>query len=128
LYISRTYKGKEHDYGLLKLEFPPQFQWFKRFTIRLDLGFQGFSDLYPCEKLFIPIKKKRVKKGESNELTNEQIETNRDQAKHRIVVEHSLAGLKRYKILVHRNRIKKKETIDKIIGVCAALWNYSLEA
>ena len=54
-YISKTYQGKEHDYSLLKQEFPSEITWFKEFNVHLDLGFKGFEDLYPCQNLFIPI-------------------------------------------------------------------------
>ena len=111
----------------MKQELPPEIPWFKQFTVRLDLGFQGFKDLYPCKKLYIPIKKKKATKIDKNELTEPEKETNKEQAKHRIIVEHSIGGMKRYRILVNRNRIKNKEIVNKIIGVCAALWNYSFE-
>ncbi len=127
-YISKSYKGKENDFGVLKQEFPPSVEWFRQFKVRIDLGFQGFNDLYPCKKLYIPHKRKRVKKGLSNELNEEQKDENKNQAKERIIVEHSIGGMKRYRILCNRNRIKKQEIIDKIVGVCAALWNYSLDS
>ncbi len=57
LYISRSYVGSAHDFGILKDEFPSQKPWFARFKIRLDLELQGFADLYPCRQLYIPIKK-----------------------------------------------------------------------
>lgn len=128
LYISQSYKGKEHDYELLKQEFPPSFDWFSDLTIRLDLGFQGFPDLYACKKAYLPNKRKRVAKGESNDLTQAQKDENKGQAQKRIFVEHSIGGMKRYRILEHRNRLKSKPVIDKVIGVCAGLWNFALES
>jgi len=126
LYINKSYKGKEHDYSLLKAEFPPETLWFAELTVRLDLGFQGFPDLYPSKELFIPIKRKRVVKGQDNTLTPEQKAYNKATSQDRIYVEHSIGGMKRYQILVHRNRIKSEEIIDQVIGVCAGLWNYNL--
>ena len=127
LYISKTYKGKEHDYSLLKQEFPPQIAWFKTFTVHLDLGFIGFNDLYPCKELHIPIKKQRATKGNKNELNDVQKKHNKEEASQRIYVEHSIGGMKRYRVLVNRNRLKNKDIINQTIGVCAALWNFSLE-
>ena len=112
----------------MKQEFPPTHDWFSGLVIRLDLGFQGFKELYTCEKLYIPIKRKRVAKGESNELTKEQKEQNKELAKDRIKVEHSIGGMKRYRILEHRNRLKSIEVIDRTIGVCAGLWNFTLDS
>ena len=111
----------------MKSEFPPELSWFADFTVRLDLGFQGFGDLYVCQKLHIPIKRKRVSKGESNELTEQNKAQNKKGRQERIFVEHSIGGMKRYRILVHRNRIKSKKVLDQIIGVCAGLWNFILD-
>ena len=49
------------------------------------------------------------KKPRGGELTAEQKEENRALAKERVVVEHSFAGLKRYRIAsdVYRNRINE---------------------
>ena len=106
LYISKTYTGKQHDYNLLKKEFPPEIAWFNEFIVHLDLGFQGFSDLYPCKKLNIPIKKLKKTKDNKNELNQEQKAFNKELAQQRIYAEHAIGGMKRYKVLVHRNRLK----------------------
>jgi DDE superfamily endonuclease len=111
----------------LKQEFPPHIAWFIKFIVHLDLGFQGFLDLYPCKELNIPIKKLKAVKGNKNELNDEQKTFNTGLAKQRIYVEHAIGGMKRYKILVNRNRLKNKKTINQTIGVCAALWNYAID-
>lgn len=126
LYISHCYKGKEHDYNLLQTEFPARFAWFEGLQVRLDLGFQGFAQVYTWAHLHIPVKRKRTKKGISNELTGEQKAYNKQGSKERIVVEHAIGGMKRYRIFEHRNRLKSTQTIDQVIGVCAALWNFNL--
>lgn len=72
VYVSAGYRGKEHDYSLLPREFPPTSAWFEGLKVRLDLGFQGFADLYTCEHLPIPYKRRRTKKQMSNELTAQQ--------------------------------------------------------
>ena len=74
----------------------------------------------------MPIKKKRTPKGVSNELTDQQKGYNKQVGQERIYVEHAIGGMKRYRILEHRNRIKSKEIIDQVIGVCSALWNFHL--
>jgi hypothetical protein len=40
-------------------------------------------------------------------------------------VEHSIGGMKRYRILSERLRMHDYEEYDLIIGVCAGLWNFS---
>lgn len=62
--------------------------------MRLDLGFQGFEDLYETKKTELPFKKKRVKKGVDNSLTPIQTSINKEQAQERIFVEHSIGGMK----------------------------------
>jgi DDE superfamily endonuclease len=126
VYVSSLYSGSCHDYEILKQCFHPSQQWFEQLIVRMDLGFQGFADLYKCKKVFIPIKRKRVKKGCSNELSEEQKQINKQQAQQRVGIEHSIGGMKRYRILSNRLRIKSTKFIDSIIGLCAGLWNFLL--
>jgi hypothetical protein len=127
LYISKCYEGREHDYKVLQDCFTPSLDWFKQKRVRLDLGFQGFKEVYKCRKLYIPYKKKRVKKGACNELSEAQKQCNKIQATERIKVEHSIGGMKRYRIISHRLTLKSMVIINCIIGVCAALWNLVLK-
>jgi len=92
----------------------------------MDLGFQGFGDLYKCKKVYIPYKRKRCAKGESNELSVAQKEENKRQAAERIKVEHSIGGMKRYRIISHRIAIKSIPMLNALVGVCAGLWNFVL--
>ncbi len=124
LYVSSLYSGNCHDYEILKQCFAAQHDWFKKFIVRLDLGFQGFAQLYKCKKVFIPVKRKRVKRGCSNELSDGQKQINKQQAQQRVGIEHSIGGMKRYRILSNRLRIKSTQFMDSIIGVCAGLWNF----
>jgi hypothetical protein len=115
-----------HDHAILQQCFAPQQHWFKQCRVRLDLGFQGFAALYACKELFLPYKKKRAAKGKSNELSEEQRRINKEQAGQRIFVEHSIGGMKRFRILCNRLRLKTTAFMDTITGVCAGLWNYAL--
>ncbi len=127
LYVSEPYEGCVHDYNLLQDCFSPQQDWFKQKIIRLDLGFQGFKDLYACKKVYIPFKKKRCAVGQRNELSEPQKATNKEQAAQRITIEHSIDGMKRYRILSNRLAIKSIATINCIIGICAGLRNFALK-
>lgn len=104
----------------MKEEFPPEKGWFKKFTVRLDSAYQGFQKEYEHAKCYLPYKKPK-----GGELTHEQKNENQQAAKARIKVEHSIGGLKRYRILSDRSRIKDYVLFDQIIGVCAGLWNFS---
>ncbi len=44
----------------------------------------------------------------------------------RIYVEHGIGGMKRYRILGYKNRMKNYFLKTSIIGVCAGLWNLKL--
>jgi hypothetical protein len=118
--------GKVHDFSMLQTEFNPETSWFCTQKVRVDLGFQGFENIYKTLKTYIPFKKKRVKKGEKSELTTEQKEQNKQYGKERIVVEHSIGGAKRYRILIDRLRYKSLSFINAVVGICAGLWNLTL--
>jgi hypothetical protein len=55
LYVSELYEGSVHDYHLLEDCFSPELSWFKQKIIRMDLGFQGFKDLYSCQKVYFTL-------------------------------------------------------------------------
>ena len=110
----------DYDYALLKVEFPFAIPWFRNFIVRLDSGYQGFQSDYECKKSYLP-----HKKSKKRELTDGQKNENQVDARERIKVEHSIGGLKRYRILSERTRIKDFVLFDEIIGVCAGLWNYT---
>lgn len=120
-YISYSFRGKAHDYSILKTELPPSEKWFEHFEVRLDLGYLGFDKDYLCKKCYLPNKKKK-----NTELTQEQKDENKGFSKERITVEHSIGGIKRYRILSERLRIHDFECYDLILGVCAGLWNFYL--
>src|SRR5438093_13704624 len=92
-YLSSLHKGSHHDFTMLQDCFPPGEGWFKNFVVHLDLGFQGFTDIYSCLKANIPFKKKRVAKGQSNELSKEQKQNNKQNAGERIAVSPDLSRL-----------------------------------
>lgn len=58
-YLSPIYIGKDHDFSLLKTEFPPGKKWFKNFHIKVDLGYLGIEKEYDCRCLSIPHKKNK---------------------------------------------------------------------
>lgn len=121
LYLSNCWVGKTHDYRMFQAEFPPEQQWFADFRVRVDLGFLGFEQAYVCKELLIPHKKPK-----KQELTQTQKEENKLLASKRIVVEHAIAGMKRYRILSDRLRMHDLELYDVMLGVCAGLWNFYL--
>lgn len=122
LYLSHCFIGKTHDYSMLKKEFPPKKNWFKKFRIRVDLGYLGIEKDYMAKEISIPHKKKK-----KQELSDLEKLSNKDKAKSRIKVEHSISGMKRYKILSDRLRIHDFYLYNDVIEVCAGLWNFYLK-
>ena len=120
-YISPCREGRVHDYQLLKDAFPPEQNWFKHFSIKVDLGYIGLMKEYLCKSIAIPHKKTKTKP-----LTESQKDENKQMASERIKVEHSIGGLKRYRILSDRLRIHLIDLYDDILGICAGLWNFYL--
>ena len=53
-YISPCYQGNCHDYKLLKIEFPPEKNWFEKWIVKVDLGYLGIAKEYRCKQVFIP--------------------------------------------------------------------------
>ena len=121
LYLSHCWVGKAHDYRMFKEEFPPALDWFKEFKVRVDVGFPGLEKDYACQELFLPHKKKK-----KQELNAEQKQENKLLATERIVVEHAICGMKRYRILSDRLRVQDVKLYNVILGVCAGLWNFYL--
>ncbi len=120
-YISKCWVGKMHDYSMLKEEFPPEQNWFSELKVRVDLGYLGFSKDYTCKEVIIPKKSSKLHK-----LTEDDKAENKAKAKERIYVEHSICGIKRYRILSDRLRIHDSELYDDILEVCSGLWNFYL--
>ena len=109
--------GKRHDYDIYKRNRPviP-----KDVTSAFDLGFLGVEKDYPEQKSSLPVKKER-----SRELAVQEKEYNKNHSKRRIVIEHTICRLKKYRILadVFRNKLRK---YDKVSDIVAGLANYRI--
>ena len=87
----------------------------------MDLGYAGIIKDYLCKSISIPHKKTK-----NNPLKDTQKDENTRMASLRIKVEHSIGGMKRYRILSDRLRNHLIDLYDDILGVCAGLWNLYL--
>ena len=127
LFLGQTFTGRNHDYSMLKQEFPPEHDWFDDLNVLVDLAYLGMSMDYSGEGILLPHKMPRKsKKNPVPQLTDEQKTENRAISQIRIFVENTIGGIKRYNILVHRFRNHKTDFDDDVIGICAGLWNFSL--
>lgn len=119
LYLGHLFCGKVHDYTMLKSEFDPGLDWFSDHHVRIDLGYLGFDKAYPCGDFSLPVKSSKKKP-----LTDEDRVKNRLLAGQRIVVEHVIGGMKRYRVLANRVRSRKWAGFDTKVEVGAGLWNF----
>ena len=127
VFLGRTFSGHNHDYTMLKQEFPPEVDWFTNLRVRVDLGYLGIQADYRGDQIDIPAKKPRKShKNPNPQWSEEQKAANIALSRVRLFIEHAIGGMKRYNILVHtfRNRIEHFE--DDVIGICAGLWNLVL--
>jgi hypothetical protein len=127
VFLGRTFSGHNHDYSMLKQEFPPDLDWFTDINVRVDLGYLGIQSDYHGDRIAIPTTKPRKSQKNPNpHLSDEQKAANTVLSQVRIFIEHAMGGMKRYNILVHGFRNRKENFEDDVIGVCAGLWNLVL--
>ena len=119
--------GTASDYTILKKEFPPAIHWFENKEVRVDLGFQGFAADYRCQRLRIPHKRKRVAKGQSNELSAEQVAYNTEVSSERVAVEHCIGRLKQMRFIQQTIRIHRLSFLNQLVRVAAELANFKTQ-
>ena len=75
-----------------------------------DLGFLGVEEDYPEQKSSLPIKKEKY-----CELTSDEKDYNKNHAKKRIVIEHAICRIKKYRMMddVFRNRLKNYDKVSR---------------
>ena len=127
VFLGRTFSGHNHDYLMLKQEFPPELDWFTEIHVRVDLGYLGIQSDYRGARIDIPTKKPRKSQKTPNpQLSAEPKAANTALSQARIFIEHAIGGMKRYNILVHVFRNRKVDFEDDAVGIWAGLWNFAL--
>jgi len=87
----------------------------------VDLGYDGVQNDYPGLNALVPFKRRspgRGKRGvEARELACEEKEFNQRLSGERVVVEHAVSRLKKFRIMAHefRNRLKHYDTMTDIV-------------
>jgi hypothetical protein len=86
-----------------------------------DLGYLGVEKDFPEQLSALPYKRKR----NQHELSQEEKEYNKIHSKKRIVVEHTICRLKKYRIMsdIFRNKLRKYNRISDIVS---GLINYRI--
>jgi hypothetical protein len=110
-------KGRRHDYDIYKENHPVT---PKKVVNVVDLGYLGVEKDFPEQLSSLPNKKKR-----NQDLSQEEMEYNKSHSKKRIVIEHAICRLKKYRIMndVFRNRLKK---YNKVSDIVSGLVNYRI--
>ena len=109
--------GRKHDYQIYKNNHPviP-----KEVVNVVDLGYLGIETDFPEQKSSIPIRKKR-----NLELSQEEKDYNKNHSRKKIVIEHTICRLKKYRIMsdIFRNKLRK---YNKVSDIVAGLINYRI--
>ncbi len=115
--LSPTVEGKRHDKKVADdqdLTFPSGSKLWK------DTGFQGYEP--PEVKTFQP-----TKKPKGGELTLEQRQANATISKERIGIEHSLGGVKVFRIVHDVFRNLRHGFADRVMDTACGLHNFRLD-
>jgi hypothetical protein len=116
---TRHARGSRHDYALFKWRYPylPNDVW-----LGLDRGYDGIQNDYPKLKCEVPFKRRspgRGKRGvKTKDLPPEQKTFNQKLSKERVVVEHTISRLKKFRVMGEefRNRLKHYDTMTDIVS------------
>jgi len=103
-------KGKRHDYDIYKKDHPST---PKQVVNVLNLGYLGIETDFPDQLSALPYRKKR----NQQDLSQEEKEYNKFHARKRIVIEHTICRLKKYRIMsdTFRNRLRKYNRISDLV-------------
>lgn len=118
LVVTKQKSGRRHDKRLADKE--NIFEMLPtEVSVMTDTGFIGEAKAH--KNILIP--KKRTKK---NPLTYEEKEMNKLISSYRVLVEHAIGGIKRYRCMSEKLRNHKPFIDDTFILLSAGLWNYHL--
>ena len=115
--LTLTCEGKKHD---KKVSDEAGFELPSGSCLYQDTGFQGFA----LEDVLIVQPKKKPK---GKELTQEDIDCNRQISSVRVRVEHAIGGVKRYRIVKDKIRNWKDDFRDQVMATCCGLHNFRLD-
>jgi hypothetical protein len=109
-------KGRKHDYDYKKNHPVTP----KEVVNVVDLGYPSVEKDYPEQLSTLPCKNRN-----QEELSQEEKEYNKFHSKKRILIEHTICKIKKYKILadVFRNKLRK---YNKISDIVSGLLNYRI--
>jgi DDE superfamily endonuclease/Helix-turn-helix of DDE superfamily endonuclease len=110
-------RGCRHDYDIYKNNHPVT---PKEVVNVFDLGYLGVEKDFPEQLSSIPNRKKR-----NLQLSDDHKEYNKSHSKRRIVIEHTICRLKKYRMLadIFRNKLNR---YNKVSDIVTGLVNYKI--
>ncbi len=111
-------RGSRHDYALFKWRHP---RLPGNVCLGLDLGYDGVQNDYRGFNALVPFKRRSPGRGKRGvkavELSCEEKEFNRWLSGERVVVEHTVSRLKKFRIMAHefRNRLRHYDVMTDIV-------------
>ena len=136
--ISKTAVGSTHDLKMIKEHSIPFGRWTRKmrdedtpakekFTMYMDLGYQGIQKYFPGVNVVLPHKKPRKKKTDSAapKLTKEQKAYNKKVGGIRVTVENSIGRIKQYSRMTEPYGGTEEE-LNAEINIVAGLVNLHL--
>jgi DDE superfamily endonuclease len=114
--LSITDEGRCHDKRLADSE---PYDLPAGSSLYQDMGFQGFA----IDDIIIIQPKKKPRGGE---LTAEEKEENRRINSIRVLIEHVISSVKRYRIVKEKLRLWREHVQDMVMETCCGLHNFRL--
>ena len=121
LFLSLLWVGRAHDFTIFKEEFDRYHSYLRKLKIWVDLGFKGIAAFLDSLNIIEP-----AKASKNKPLDDAQKAANRTISGDRVPVEHSIGGIKKYRLIYERIRTKldNNEFLNTIVGICAGLFNF----
>lgn len=120
LVVTKQKSGRRHDKRLADKE--SVFENLpEEVSAMADTAFIGEGRVH--KNLYIP-----KKKPPGRPLSFDEKETNRIISSYRVIVEHAIGGIKRYRCMSEKLRNRKPFIDDQFILLAAGLWNYHLSS
>lgn len=118
LIVTKQKSGRRHDKRLADKE--SVFENLpKEVTVMVDTAFIGEAKIHA--NIYIP-----KKKPPGGQLSTDEKETNKIISSYRVVVEHAIGGIKRYRCMSEKLRNHKPFIDDQFLLLTTGLWNYHL--
>jgi hypothetical protein len=94
----------------------------KDVQVHIDLGFLGVPKEHPEGLFSLP-----EKKPQGRALSDDAKTRNREQARRRVLVEHAIGGVKRFRAVADVLRNSLRRFADRLMLIACGLWNLHVE-